>query len=286
MFPFVYGFEWTTGTMVFLGAFFTVLLIIATAVATSTARTLRSVRQGIAEAMHWKESFSLMPAAARRCRHDLLGTVHNRVCANAFCCETCPEHRMYRSREASRKLLPEDRFYSMGGFYLPRDRYYDRGHTWVFPLDDGTYRIGMDDFARRMFPAIPEVALPEKGTKLARGSVAFTLTAGGSAVKVRSPLGGTVIDRGDFWDGWLLHIRPEKGTRTEHLLRGDEIRCWLRDQMEYLQWLVAGRSEQSVLADGGVPVENFADAAPTASWPDIRRALLLDPSMDAGSGTS
>lgn len=286
MFPFVYGFEWTPGTFIFLGAFFMVLAVLTTVVLRSTFRTLRLVRERTADAMLWKDQFQKLPAEARRCRHDTLGTAPGRLCPNAFQCGTCADHRAFRAQEGSRDFDLTDRHEPVLGLFFPRDRYYDRGHMWVQPLRDGTYRLGLDDLARRLYAEVPSVELPEVGSALARGGPACTITEGSSAVRVPSPLDGTVLERGDFWDGWLLHVRPKPGTDLEHLLRGDEVGCWVRDQLDTLQCLLADRPGEVLLADGGMPVDNFAAAAPSAPWGQVRRVLLLDPVTDEGSGIS
>ncbi len=57
----------------------------------------------------------------------------------------------------------------VAGFQVPEALHYHRGHTWALPEEDGTVRVGLDDFARRLLGSAKEIHVPQSGAWLAQG---------------------------------------------------------------------------------------------------------------------
>src|SRR5512132_3508394 len=92
MFPGVNGFHWTVGHILFVSAFATVLLVIASTVIAALLRSRRDVRLARADAIRWHADWEDLPERDRRCRHDVAGEVIYRVCPNGFDCRACGDH--------------------------------------------------------------------------------------------------------------------------------------------------------------------------------------------------
>ena len=75
MLPWNYGFEWNPGHVIFLGAFYTVVVIVATTVVLALLRARRDLGTHHEEAIRWHSDFHDLPAADRDCRHVLDGRV-------------------------------------------------------------------------------------------------------------------------------------------------------------------------------------------------------------------
>src|SRR5213080_307152 len=92
MFPWNYGFEWNAGHIVFLGAFYTVLVVVVTTVLSAMLRSRRALRAHKVESIRWHSDFHDLPAHDRVCRHVLTGEFTSRECPNAFDCRRCGTH--------------------------------------------------------------------------------------------------------------------------------------------------------------------------------------------------
>jgi hypothetical protein len=265
MFPWVYGFHWSPGYLIFLGVFFTVALAVAATIILALWRSFRDVRQGRVPQLEWAQTFHDLTPQERACRHALTGDIEGRVCQNNFDCRCCQKHATLA--EESTALCTHDIF----GMSVPLDRYYHRGHTWAQPQPDGTFLIGLDEMARRLAGANSTLDLPAPGTKLHANSPAFTLRREGHEVRILSPLDGDVVDAPG--DGYLVRLKPAGEPDTRHLLRGREVRAWYLRELERLQLAMGGAA---TLADGGILVDDVSAATPARQWDALCGVIFLD----------
>lgn len=236
------------GHIIFLGAFFTVVAVIAITVARALLRSRRDLRKQMVNRIRWHGVFEDLPARDRICRHVLTGEFKSRQCPNSFDCRECETHHKWVERHPVAKGdHPEE---DMFGMAFPLDRFYHRGHTWAKMESDGTITIGLDDLGRRLLGTPDAIELPGPGTRLEANGPAFRVRRQGTEVRVLSPVDGRVIES----CGMTIRVRPDSLDLT-HLLRGAEVRPWLMREMERLQLAVSAS-----LADGGVPTEADMDA--------------------------
>ena len=74
MFPWNYGFHWNAASHIFLGAFYTVLVVVATTVVSAVLRSRRDLRARTRpRQIRWHSDFHDLPARDRVCRHVLTG---------------------------------------------------------------------------------------------------------------------------------------------------------------------------------------------------------------------
>src|ERR1035437_10042921 len=129
MLPWNYGFHWNTGTMIFMGAFYTVVVIVASTVINAALRSRRALRARQVERIRWDSDFHDLPARDRQCRH-------------AFDCRQCETHaKLVANHALAQAPEPEEDIFGMA---FPLDRVYHRGHTWVHSEPDGTVTVGPD----------------------------------------------------------------------------------------------------------------------------------------------
>ncbi len=272
MLPWNYGFHWNTGTIIFMGAFYAVLTIVAVTVLRAALRTWRVLRAEKAEQVRWHSDFHDLGAADRLCRHTLTGEFRNRACPNAFDCRDCATHRKLAKRKVKPIADEEDLF----GMFFPEDRRYHRGHTWVHAEPDGTLTIGLDDLGRRLLANPEEVELPEPGQRVRVNAAAWRARKRNANVRVLSPVNGDVLETGGPDRGWFLKVKPD-GTPLTHLLGRHEIRPWLQRELERLQLALTAEGAAATLADGGVPVEDIAACYPEADWDAVCGKMFLHP---------
>lgn len=274
MFPTAYEFHWDLGHLIFLGIFYVVLTVVATGLGVALHRQVTDMKARRDGTIRWREAFHALPAERRRCRHDFTGAAPSRICDNAFDCRTCRMHPEFAKAERAAGPVPS-RPRDLG-LALPERRFYHRGHTWVEPESDGTLRVGLDDLAGRCLGRPDRVVLPPAGRVLREGDPGAVLERGRFRAPVFTPVGGEVVELGDFTDGWLYSLWPAEGSpKLEHLLRGPEVDAWMTRELEWLQGALRGPRESAALADGGRLVDDLMAACPDADWDGVWSDLCL-----------
>ena len=269
MFPGVDGFHWAFGHVLFLCLFFAVALTIVATTVRAAMQSARDLHTNGATGICWKLEFAELPESERRCRHELAGRVEHRTCPNAFDCRTCRDC-------AHLAALPGVEAANTSGLNYPANRLYHRGHTWLGHESDGTYSVGLDDFAEHLIGEPDSVDLPEVGTEIAVNSPAWSMTKGKTRIRVRAPIDGTVLETGGPDRGWYLKVRPPEPVNARHLLRGDEVPGWIGRELERLQLDLRVPGTAPALADGGVLMTGLMDAMPEADWDTALAGTFLD----------
>jgi glycine cleavage system H lipoate-binding protein len=275
MFPWNYGFEWNASHVLFLGAFYTVLVVVATTVVSASWRARRDLRASREESIRWHSEFDDLPPQDRVCRHVLTGEFRKRQCPNGFDCRVCETHARLIAQHPP--AAPAEMEEEVLGMSFPLDRYYHRGHTWARPEADGTVTVGLDELGARLLDTPDSIELPQPGAAIRVNGTAFRIRKRQADVRVLSPVDGEVLETGGPEKGWMLKLKPaEAGERgLRHLLRGAEIRPWLLREMERLQLALMAEGAGPALADGGVPVADIAAGYPKADWDAVCSEMFL-----------
>lgn len=115
---------------------------------------------------------------------------------------TFVRHALIRRQDRIEKQLkpqvqvigPEDsgrRF--EGEFSIPGGVMVSDGHCWASLAEDGTARVGLDDFARKLLGRIDGIEFPEVGTNVRSGERLYAIRQDGRTAEFRAPLSGTVV---------------------------------------------------------------------------------------------
>ena len=269
MFPWVDGFHWTVMHVVFLTIFGLVLLTVLSTFVWSLFRTASDLRSQRAAQLCWRDNFSQLPEAERHCRHEFSGRIIHRVCPNAFDCQHCELYHAYAAMPA-----PALRF-NPGVDYSDKLLYH-RGHTWVLPKDDGTFTIGLDEFAHHLIGQPDSLKFPRKGTDIQHNGIAWRMTKNGREIRVRAPIDGTIFATGGPQYGWYLRVKPRGPVDLRHLLEGTEVAGWLESEMDRLHVQLRSPDSTAALGDGGMLVPELMDSLPQADWDEVLAATFLD----------
>jgi glycine cleavage system H protein len=274
MFPFVYGFEWTPGYLIFVGVFLTVAVVVAATVGLALFRTVRDFWTGHAGATRWHAQFHDLSSADRSCRHAMTGELPKRVCEDGFDCRGCEMHQKLLSK--IEPATSQEREVEILGMPVPLDRLYHRGHTWVRQEADGTVLVGLDEMGRRLLGEPESAELPAPGTRIETNVPAFLFRKNGSDVQVLAPVDGEVVETAPAGQDWLVRVRPAPAASFAHLLAGREVEAWYNRELERLQLAVAPLGSAPALADGGVLVEDLSAVCPPRQWDAACGAVFLD----------
>ncbi len=95
-------------------------------------------------------------------------------------------------------------------FQIPGGVFISDGHCWANVSEDGTAKIGLDDFAKKIIGKIDSVGLPNLGMVVKKGQSLFNITQGQRTISFKSPISGKVKEVNKFINSELdsLEISP------------------------------------------------------------------------------
>jgi FixJ family two-component response regulator/glycine cleavage system H lipoate-binding protein len=78
-------------------------------------------------------------------------------------------------------------------FSIPGGVLVSFGHCWASLADDGTARVGLDDFARKLLGRIDSIDFPHVGQEVDAGQPLFSVRQGERMAQFHAPLSGKVV---------------------------------------------------------------------------------------------
>ena len=113
------------------------------------------------------------------------------------------KHALIRRRDRMQKQL-KPRVHVMGAgekdpglageFSIPGGALISTGHCWVALTDDGTAKIGLDDFARKLLGSIDSINFPNIGMTVKAGEPLFSVNQRHRRTDFLSPISGKVLN--------------------------------------------------------------------------------------------
>jgi CheY-like chemotaxis protein len=82
---------------------------------------------------------------------------------------------------------------SSGEFSIPGGVLVSTGHCWASLSEEGTAKIGLDDFAAKLIGSIDSIEFPEVGKSVAAGEPLFGIRQDGRSWSFAAPLSGKVL---------------------------------------------------------------------------------------------
>lgn len=158
-------------------------------------------------------------------------------------------------------------------------------HTWLEPWRKGALRVGVDEIAQRILPSATAVELPRPGMVVHRGDPIAVVRAGRRAVRIGSPVDGTVVavngrvrrnpglvKDAPYGEGWLFAIVPEDEAWTG-LPAAGEADAFLRAERRRLARFV-DEELGIAAADGGHLVAPAPALLGEEGWKRVVSAFL------------
>ncbi|KPJ72748.1 hypothetical protein AMJ52_05320 [candidate division TA06 bacterium DG_78] len=107
------------------------------------------------------------------------------------------------------------------GYNMPDDLYYHEEDTWAKVEQDGTVRVGMDDFYQKQSGDITYVDLPFEGDTVNQGETCGKLQSSKWVGKLIAPVTGEIVEvnselendsrlinKDAYGSGWIMRIKP------------------------------------------------------------------------------
>lgn len=144
-------------------------------------------------------------------------------------------------------------------FNVPAGIFISQNHTWLNMEMNGTARVGIDDFARKIIGKIDKVELPKLNTEVRKGDLLFSIKHGLHAVDLSSPISGKItllntehIEHPDwiaskpFELSWMCCIEPSNLSEELHSLKiGVDSINWYKSEIDKYNEIVKGVEEDS-----------------------------------------
>ena len=113
---------------------------------------------------------------------------------------------------------------------LQNDRKYTSSHEWLLDLGNGSYRVGLSDFAQNALGDIVFIDLPQPGDKITAEASLGDVESVKAVSEVLSPVSGTVTAtnealssapesiNADPYGAWLLEVNTAPGMTSHSLV--------------------------------------------------------------------
>jgi CheY-like chemotaxis protein len=136
-------------------------------------------------------------------------------------------------------------------FQIPGGVFISEGHCWANISEEGTVKIGIDDFAKKLIGKVDSVGLPNLGMVIKKGQSLFTIAQGQRTLSFKSPVSGKVKEINKYLNNELdsLEISPyeknfvceidaeELDSEIPKLKIGKSAVAFYQDEIERLQTL-------------------------------------------------
>lgn len=144
-------------------------------------------------------------------------------------------------------------------FNVPAGIFVSRNHTWVNIELNGTARIGIDDFFRKIVSKIDGVDLPKLNKEIKKGETLFSIKHDSHTVNISSPLSGKVtllntehiehpelIALNPFELSWMCCVEPSNLAEELHSMKiGVDSINWYREEIDKYTEIVKGIEKES-----------------------------------------
>ena len=151
-------------------------------------------------------------------------------------------------------------------FNVPAGIFVSRNHTWVNVELNGTARIGIDDFARKIVSKIDSVELPQLNKAVKKGETLFVIKHNSRSIDIASPISGKVtlintehvehpelIGLIPFELSWMCCVEPANLAEELHSLKiGVDSINWYKEEVDkYTEIVRAAEKRNAQTASPG-----------------------------------
>jgi glycine cleavage system H lipoate-binding protein len=171
---------------------------------------------------------------------------------------------------------------------------YDKTHTWAFMEEDGSVKIGIDDFLQRVTGPLTRVKMKSPGERVKKGKKAVSIIQEGKQLDICAPVSGTIqelnprlakesslLNSSPYVDGWIYKIKPTNWYQeVQFLLMGTSYKRWLKKEFQRLKEFLsetfapADSGHVHVLQDGGEIRDHILKELGPELWEDFQINFL------------
>ncbi len=225
----------------------------------------------------------LIPPDEFRCVWMEAGLLSYQLCDRMFECDSCPLDAVMHGR------IPQDAAVREAGDArpvpgragdIPREGFqYSRNHWWLQNTALGQVRLGIENGLARTLLAVKGVVFPSPRQQLQKGQACTWVVMDGGTLALEAPVDGVVrsvnhdlvdkphiLRQHPFDEGWLCELEPRHadGEALPLMTAQEASLAYASDQARFsasINSALRGRHPAvgMTLADGGEPLQNYAD---------------------------
>ena len=237
--------------------------------------------------VHWQERLNALPPKQRPCIHHMKGHIGFRACTHAYACNNCDFDQFFQDDYSVHAVVQPVDVFCVDGVRIPQGFYLHAGHMWAKIEEGDSVRIGLDDFALRIFGPFDRVIAPLLGKTLQQGRADVTADRGSDSAALASPVSGVVtavntplrdqaraMGRDPYAGGWVLRVHAADLRKDlKNLMISTETKAFLRAEVQRLQDVLESVSGP-LAADGGMLGEDIYGKVPDLGWDRLTRMFL------------
>ncbi len=114
----------------------------------------------------WKDRLRELPSWKQPCLHSMKGRIDFRSCTHAYSCGDCEFDQYFYDQYTVHAVVKPIDVLNVDGFKIPQGFYLHEGHCWLCIEDGSNVRIGIDDFAQRLFGPLDHIEAPLLGKEM------------------------------------------------------------------------------------------------------------------------
>jgi len=118
---------------------------------------------------------------------------------------------------------------------IPQELKYVESHEWLRKEEDGSYTVGITDFAQEQLGDVVFVELPEEGAEVAIEEDIAVVESVKAASDIYAPISGKIVainealldepekvNEDAYGDAWFFRIEPTNAAELDALLSADD----------------------------------------------------------------
>jgi len=185
--------------------------------------------------------------------------------------------------------LPESHRVRTGEFSIPGGVLISQGHCWATLAQDGSVKVGIDDFAKKLIGPVDAVSLPNVGMTVKAGQPLFSIRQKNRTIQLHAPLSGRVtkvnqqlaenceaLDMTPYGKNWVCVIEGDNlDVEVAKLKIGKSAVSLFQEDIDRFRELMKGMLESG--ADGGSDETVYAgemQRLDDAQWEIIAREFF------------
>jgi glycine cleavage system H protein len=179
---------------------------------------------------------------------------------------------------------------------IPQGIYFNKNHTWAHLGEEGSAKVGLDDFLQHVIGNLQLSGLKDPGNSIRKGDLLAEIEQDGKNLKIYSPISGVVTETNEmvtenpgiinddpYEKGWLYRIKPSNWIKdTSSCLLAEKATEWSdRELTRFKDFLSLGAmrkfsSEPAMvmLQDGGEIRDNVLSELPDEVWREFQEEFL------------
>jgi glycine cleavage system H lipoate-binding protein len=235
----------------------------------------------------WKEAMRTRPASQRPCIHHMRGHIAFRVCTHDYRCSNCDFEQYFHDQYVVHAVVRPVDVLDVKGFRIPQGFYLHPGHTWIRVEEGSRVRVGIDEFALRLFGPFDRIEAPLMGKEVRQGKGDINVVREEHKADFISPVSGVVTavnaklrEEGDsanqdpYSEGWVMTVHS-KALRQDlkNLMIHKESAEFMEKEVAHL-YQVIEESTGPLAADGGYLGHNIYGQMPELGWERLVKTFL------------